>query len=178
MKTSLTTQKNIKQKFKVLHSVSMMLILIGSLILQGGNTLIAAENKSLPSGIAYKEISKQIENYVQQNKATTVGLAVSIFDAQETIDRQYFGVADKKRKIAVDRSTVFEWGSATKILVWTSVMQLYEQGKIELDYDIKVEYYHLKGHYVHMSQSKSIGPEQLRLIPTGELHWQDILLNM
>ena len=44
---------------------------------------------------------------------------------------------DKKKKLAVDDSSVFEWGSTTKITVWVSVMQLWEEGKINLKTDIK-----------------------------------------
>ncbi len=32
---------------------------------------------------------------------------------------------------------MFEWGSATKLLVWVSVMQLWEQGLLELEQDVR-----------------------------------------
>ncbi|EGC26659.1 beta-lactamase [Streptococcus sanguinis SK678] len=44
---------------------------------------------------------------------------------------------DKEKKLAVDDNSVFEWGSATKLTVWLSVMQLWEEGKIDLKTDIK-----------------------------------------
>ncbi len=37
----------------------------------------------------------------------------------------------------VDENTVYEWGSVSKLLIWISVMQLYEQGKLDLDKDIR-----------------------------------------
>lgn len=44
---------------------------------------------------------------------------------------------DKEKKLAVDDNSVFEWGSTTKIMVWVSVMQLWEEGKLDLNADIK-----------------------------------------
>ena len=44
---------------------------------------------------------------------------------------------NKEKKLAVDDSSVFEWGSTTKITVWVSIMQFWEEGKIDLKTDIK-----------------------------------------
>ena len=49
----------------------------------------------------------------------------------------YYGYADKENNIKVDKDTVFEWGSASKLMVWVSVMQLVEQEKISLEADIQ-----------------------------------------
>jgi CubicO group peptidase (beta-lactamase class C family) len=48
-----------------------------------------------------------------------------------------YGWADLKNKkpVLADR-TLFRPGSVSKLFVWTAVMQLYEQGKIDLDADI------------------------------------------
>lgn len=46
-----------------------------------------------------------------------------------------YGDVDKKQKINPNTS-VFEWGSISKLFVWVSVMQLEEQGKIKLNEDI------------------------------------------
>jgi hypothetical protein len=58
-------------------------------------------------------------------------MSVSVFDTSEVIYSGYFGYADKENGVAVDQDTVMEWGSATKLLVWVSVMQLWEQGKLD-----------------------------------------------
>ena len=44
---------------------------------------------------------------------------------------------DKENKVKVDDDSVFEWASITKLTVWVSVMQLWEEGKIDLEADIK-----------------------------------------
>ena len=95
---------------------------------------VAAE---LPDGSKYDDLEKRIEEFVSEHEDTTAGMGVSVFHKDDTVYTGYFGYADKEAGIAVDQDTVIEWGSATKILVWVSVMQLWEQGKINLDVDIR-----------------------------------------
>ncbi len=83
-----------------------------------------------------QSVGEQIEEYVSKHSDTTAGMCVSVFNKTETIYSDYFGCIDLENNIAADENSVFEWGSITKLLVWTSVMQLYEQGKISLDEDI------------------------------------------
>jgi CubicO group peptidase (beta-lactamase class C family) len=92
---------------------------------------------TLPSGISRENIDREIEDYVAAHAETTAGMAVSVFDRSTVIYRNYFGFSDVEKGISVDENTVFEWGSATKILVWVSVMQLVEQGKLELEADLR-----------------------------------------
>lgn len=84
-----------------------------------------------------RSVGEQIEEYVSEHSDTTAGMCVSVFDKTDTIYSNYFGCIDLENNIPVDENSVFEWGSITKLLVWTSVMQLYEQGKISLDEDIR-----------------------------------------
>lgn len=68
-----------------------------------------------------------------------MGAAVSIVAIKngETIFNKAYGFADIEHQRKADTSTVFEWGSTSKLLVWTSVMQLVEQGKLDLETDIR-----------------------------------------
>jgi CubicO group peptidase (beta-lactamase class C family)/membrane protease YdiL (CAAX protease family) len=48
-----------------------------------------------------------------------------------------YGYADLENKVPVDaEKTIFKLGSITKLFTWTAVMQLVEQGKLDLDADI------------------------------------------
>lgn len=96
----------------------------------------AAEENVLPSGISYSEIDGRIKAFIQENEATTAGLAWSVFDTEGDLSAGYYGYADRENGIAVDEETVFEWGSGTKVLVWLSVMQQVEAGNIDLNTDI------------------------------------------
>lgn len=95
------------------------------------------EELSTPSGIAYSNIQTEIENYVKEREGGLASLEVSVFDGDETIYNGYFGYADIENKIPADDETVYEWGSCSKVLVWVSVMQLYEDGLIDLEADIQ-----------------------------------------
>lgn len=64
------------------------------------------------------------------------GVVVIVKDGQILTERG-FGYADVAAKIPVDpRTTVFRPGSISKVFTWTAVMQLVEQGKLDLDADI------------------------------------------
>lgn len=64
------------------------------------------------------------------------GVVVIVKDG-EILTERGFGYADVAAKITVDpRTTVFRPGSISKVFTWTAVMQLVEQGKLDLDVDI------------------------------------------
>ncbi len=114
----------------------LAILLLQGVVLPQCLSVQAAEAK-LPSGIGYEEIGAKIEEFAAEHEETTVGVEISVFGQEDTIYKNYFGYANKKAGIAVDKDTVMEWGSATKMLVWVSVMQLWEQEKIDLDTDIR-----------------------------------------
>jgi len=64
------------------------------------------------------------------------GLAISVFTQDDMILEMTYGYANTETGLLVDADTVFEWGSITKLLVYVSAMQLYEQGKLDLHADI------------------------------------------
>lgn len=90
----------------------------------------------LPSGIGAYEIGEKIDELAGENEDGYASFAVSVFDDTKTIYSGYYGFSDRENQIYADGNTVYEWGSISKLLVWVSVMQLYEQGKLELDADI------------------------------------------
>lgn len=99
--------------------------------------VINASAEALPSGTDSAEIGSRIEAFVHEHEETTAGMSVAVFDTEETLYTHCFGDANKAKGMPVDENTVMEWGSTTKLLVWTSVMQLQEQGKLDLDEDIR-----------------------------------------
>jgi CubicO group peptidase (beta-lactamase class C family) len=63
-------------------------------------------------------------------------VVVIVKDGQVLLEKGY-GYADYEQRIPVDpKSTLFRWGSTSKLFTWTAVMQLVEQGKIDLDADV------------------------------------------
>ena len=106
--------------------------------MDSGASPSAIANRAVAGEATQTELSEDaIDRYVEAHEDTTAGMAVAVFDQSTELLRKYYGFADVERKLPVDAETVFEWGSATKLLVWVSVMQLYEQGKMDLEADIR-----------------------------------------
>ncbi len=112
------------------------LLFIGILLFQGVCAAALAPNTA-PSGIAIQDIPTAIEGYVEAHRETTVGMSVAIYDRNGVIYQNGFGFSDKENGVPVDGDTVYDWGSTSKLLLWTGVMQLAEQGKIDLQQDIR-----------------------------------------
>ena len=100
-------------------------------------TALAEESQKLPSGIERDQIGQNLQDYVKDHEKTTAAIATAVFDKDGTIYKGNFGYMDKEKGIKADDDSVFEWGSVTKLTIWLSVMQLWEQGKINLEEDIR-----------------------------------------
>ena len=102
------------------------------------NMLYAATlTETTPSGIPYDDLGKEIEKYIEAHKDVCASVSVAVFKNNETLFSTQYGFMNIEKQIPVNEETVYEWGSISKLLIWTSVMQLYEQGKIDLNKDIR-----------------------------------------
>jgi len=65
------------------------------------------------------------------------GLTVAVVKDGQLFFAKGYGYADVERQVPVDAErTLFRPGSVSKLFTWTAVMQLVEQGKIDLDADV------------------------------------------
>src|SRR5690242_203182 len=70
-------------------------------------------------------------------KGDIAGAVVAVVRDGEIVTERGFGYADVATKKPVDpKLTLFRPGSVSKLFTWTAVMQLVEQGKIDLDADV------------------------------------------
>ena len=81
-------------------------------------------------------IKKELEALYEENKESTPSVSISVFGETEDICSVVYGNANVEDAVAADEDTIYEWGSVSKLLVWVSVMQLYEQGKLDMSEDI------------------------------------------
>lgn len=100
-------------------------------------TVKADSIKTTPSGIAYEDIGSSINDFIKEREAGLASCEVSVFDRNGVIFDGYYGYADFEKNIPADEQTVYEWGSTSKMLVWTCVMQQWERGNIDLEEDIR-----------------------------------------
>jgi len=75
--------------------------------------------------------ARQMEEY------HIAGAAVAVVKDGQLFFAKGYGYADVENKIPVDaETTIFRTGSVGKAITWSAVMQLVEQGKLDLDADI------------------------------------------
>ena len=80
-----------------------------------------------------------LDGYLPYALATgdIAGAEVAIVKDGAVVTERGYGFADVEKRTPVDpKETMFRPGSVSKLIVWTAVMQLVEQGKIDLDADI------------------------------------------
>ena len=74
----------------------------------------------------------------EMTRQELVGLAVGIVDANEVAWTKGYGFADRASRAPVSNKTLFRWASISKPLTAVAAMQLVQQGKLDLDADVRV----------------------------------------
>jgi CubicO group peptidase (beta-lactamase class C family) len=73
---------------------------------------------------------------LQLSQTDIAGATVSIVKDGKLLFVKGYGYADVQKKQSVSAQTLFRPGSISKLFTWTAVMQLFEQGKLDLDRDV------------------------------------------
>jgi CubicO group peptidase (beta-lactamase class C family) len=85
------------------------------------------------------DVDAWLEGFLPTALATgdIAGAAVVVVRDGAVVTQRGFGHADVERDIPVDpERTLFRPGSVSKLVTWTAVMQLVEQGRLDLDADV------------------------------------------
>src|SRR5271166_2645823 len=73
---------------------------------------------------------------MQLERSDIAGASVLVMKDGDVLLKKGYGYADEKKKTPVDPvTTIFRLASISKLFTWTSVMQLQEQGKLDIDAD-------------------------------------------
>ncbi len=86
-----------------------------------------------------EDLESFIDGFVaaQMEVRKVAGVTVSVVKDGELWFAKGYGHADIERGVPVDpKQTLFRPGSTSKLFTWTAVMQLVEQGKLDLDADV------------------------------------------
>jgi CubicO group peptidase (beta-lactamase class C family) len=73
---------------------------------------------------------------LQLDREDIAGATVAVVKDGKQLFTKGYGYADMKHKQPVTSETLFRPGSVSKLFTWTAVMQLVEQGKLDLDKDV------------------------------------------
>jgi CubicO group peptidase (beta-lactamase class C family) len=132
-------------------SLSMTMLLTLAIMLTMAGSATAQETEGAPGGNASAVSSQghgpadpvELEAFLddlfarQMAEYHIAGAAVSLVKDGKLFFAKGYGYADLAHKIPVDaEQTIFGIGSVGKLFTWTAVMQLVEQGKLDLDTDI------------------------------------------
>jgi CubicO group peptidase (beta-lactamase class C family) len=86
-----------------------------------------------------QELEKFMDSVMksQLSKQNIAGAVVVVVQSDQVLLAKGYGYADVEEQIPVDAEvTMFRAGSVTKLFTWTAVMQLVEQGKLDLQTDV------------------------------------------
>jgi CubicO group peptidase (beta-lactamase class C family) len=136
--------------FDKFMAISMTIVLTLVILLSTSGSAMSQEDRAAPGGNAPTAPSQQgptdpaeLEAFLdkelgrEMKKHHIAGAAVSVVKDGEVFFAKGYGDADRKKDIPVDpEQTIFHVGSVGKLFTWTAVMQLVEQGKLDLDEDI------------------------------------------
>ena len=96
-----------------------------------------------PPGRAHEMTAADVETFLdgllplQLKRDDIAGATVAVVKDGKLLFAKGYGYADVEKKKPVSaQETLFRPGSVSKLFTWTAVMQLYEQGKLDLDRDI------------------------------------------
>ena len=137
IKKTLATFMAIMLTLVLLLSVVAPAIAQEDRIAQTGNVPAAPSQAEGPSDAA--ELESFLDSLLAQEMEENhiAGAAVAIVKDGKLFFAKGYGYADVENKIPVDaETTIFRTGSVGKAITWTAVMQLVEQGKLDLDADI------------------------------------------
>ncbi|MFT5580148.1 MAG: CubicO group peptidase (beta-lactamase class C family) [Paraglaciecola psychrophila] len=111
-------------------------------------------------------LSQKESNYV-------MGAVVTIVKDNQIILNKGYGFSDYDKRIKVDAAqTLFRIASISKPFTWTAVMQLVEQGKLDLDEDINS---YLKEFQVPATFADPVTMEHLMTHTAG---FEDVVLDL
>lgn len=101
------------------------------------DSLVVAAPRSGPTDPAELEAFLDGVMRLQLDEHNTVGAVVTVVKDGQVFFTKGYGYSDWETRTPVDpERTLFRIGSISKLFVWTSVMQLVEDGVLDLDTDI------------------------------------------
>lgn len=121
---------------RITASLCAMLMLTASAV-----NIVGAEEETspeLPSGLTVEALERNLKDTEDTAvEGSYTSASIGVFQGYEELYTGYFGQTDIENGINADENSVYEWGSISKTLVWVSVMQLWEQGRIDLERDVR-----------------------------------------
>ncbi len=99
------------------------------------------DNTKMPSGKPVYWLERQLDTMFLKESGVSKKMfpscAIFIFQGDDVKTEAYYGETDVKNHVKNDENSVYDWGSISKTMIWVSALQLWEQGKLDLEQDIR-----------------------------------------
>ena len=131
----------------------------------------SADEIIFPSGVSQSDFEHLLdfqENDIDMAEKKWGATAIGAFNADDVLCTGYYACTDVGLNARTDESSVFEWGEVSQTLIWVSAMQLREQGKLDLDRDIRD--YLPDGFFKHLTYDEPVTMTELM---NGTAGWQE-----
>lgn len=117
-------------------------VLLGAIALGMSSNLLSVNvigaGYTTPSGIKSSDVESSVDGLMRKLIGDkSAGASVSVSEGDKIVFSNGYGLADVDKKLRVDRNTTFNFASISKLFIWVSAMQLSEQGKLDLNKDIR-----------------------------------------
>lgn len=101
---------------------------------------VQAQRQASPEPLTAENVSAWLDGFMPYalKTADVAGSVVTVVKDGQILVNKGFGLADIENQTPVDpSSTLFRPGSISKLVLWTGIMQMVEQGKIDLDANVQ-----------------------------------------
>uniref|UniRef100_UPI00404B2D06 serine hydrolase domain-containing protein n=1 Tax=Fulvivirga sp. TaxID=1931237 RepID=UPI00404B2D06 len=106
---------------------------------------------SISFGQEYTDLEASLDNFIvkKREKFGVTGLSVALLIDNEVVLSNGYGFANKENQVLADENTIYAIGSISKLLTSTSILKLYDEGKIDIDrpYTDYVPEFTMKQHF-------------------------------
>ncbi len=95
--------------------------------------------QAAPPSLTAEDVNTWLDGYMPYALQTgdIAGAVVAVVKDGKVVTERGYGFSDVEKRTPVDpQKTLFRPGSVSKLFTWTAVMQLVEQGKLDLDADV------------------------------------------
>lgn len=114
-------------------------------------------------------ITDAITARVQQeiDAQNIVGISIALVRDGRIVHTQHFGWEDRENEIPASDSTMYRWASISKPLTAIVAMQLWQEGRIDLDADVRL----LVPEFPQPAEQQVVTPRQLLCHQGGIVHY-------
>ena len=122
----------------IISSIILLILIFSLTFFNPINSARTTDKKGILSSTSQQKYSKTVKMldvfiHREMKNKDLPGVSIALVEGQQIVWQQGYGFSDPKTKTPITGDTVFRVGSVSKLFTDIAVMQLVEQGKLDLD---------------------------------------------